>query len=121
MLVAVDSNFLIHCYRLRIPVLSELERLVPDYELVTCDKIVSELEKLAKRPSLTGLGAQFALRVLEKAKVEHTELLPDDWLLNFAREKKAIVCTNDGELRRKLLRLGIRVITIKHKSHLDFA
>jgi rRNA-processing protein FCF1 len=44
----------------------------------------------------------------------------DDWIVEYARETGAIVCTNDSALRRRLRPLRVKVVAVKSRARLGF-
>jgi len=44
----------------------------------------------------------------------------DDWIVDYAKDTRAIVCTNDTKLRKRLKAFGIKIITLKSKSKIGF-
>jgi len=86
-------------------------------------QVVLELKALAQSRGRDRGFARAALALIEKNKVqvEKSSLNADDWLVGKARKANAVVCTNDAELKKRLAREKIQIITLRHKSHLDFA
>ena len=110
--VILDTDFLLQSLRWKIDLKTELGRIL-DFSFTICilDKTLEELE--GKK------DAQLA-----KAYVARLEVLPtkndkavDDLLLE--QEGSFLVATQDKELKEKLKKRNIPLITIRNKSHLE--
>jgi len=135
--ILLDTNMLVSCLRFRIDLFGELERLVAGpHELVVPSPVVQELRVLAAGRGRDRGFARAALALLEKRKVRVEEDGPnageepaakgkggqsaDDWLVEKAKGTNAIVCTNDVGLKKRLASGKVQIITMLHRSHLDF-
>ncbi len=123
--VVLDTNFLLIPFRFKIDILRELDYLVDvSHHFVIASRTISELEKISKAVGKDGMSARLALKLVEANK-GRIELIPstghvDDWIAAYAGANRAIVCTNDSALRRKLRALDIKVVALKSKSKLGF-
>jgi len=119
MIVLLDTSFLVSALKFKIDIYEEISRVVPEkHELATIDNVIAELERVSAR---NDRNAGLALQLVTHKKVsiyKGKRIRCDDALAEFAREKGAILCTQDKELKKKAKSHGIRVITIKNKSHL---
>ena len=123
-LVVPDTNFLIYAFKHRINFDYELERaLNAKYKIVILKCIHDELQKLKKE--LSGkekLSVSLALKMIEKYEIiDYSKgTYTDEMIINFAKENKnVIVCTNDKELKNKLIELNIPIIFIRQKNYFD--
>lgn len=120
-IVVVDTNFLLIPYQFKIDIISELEYLIEGgYDLIIPTGVKMELEKIAKGKGRNALGARLALKILDTNK-KNIQLISseghvDDWILNFANHRRAIVCTNDKKLRLLSKKAKLRTITMKSKT-----
>ena len=125
-LVLLDTNFLMVPEQFGVDVFSEIERIVPDYDLVTLSGIVLELKKIREtaKKGKDKLAASVALGFVEKfhEKIKIIESIGDvdEFIVKFSLENNAIVCTNDKELKKKLRKRGVRVIQMRGKCKLEF-
>jgi rRNA-processing protein FCF1 len=83
-----------------------------------------ELERIGKKIGKDGMAARLAMKLIHAnegriEKVENSGYV-DDWIVEYAQNNNAIVCTNDAELRKRHDRLHIKVITMKSKSKLGY-
>jgi len=125
-LVLLDTNFLMVPEQFGIDIFSEIERIVPDCELVTLKSVILELEKIREHAGKgrDKIAAGVALKLIEKfnekIKIVESSGNVDEFILKFSMENKAIVCTNDKKLKKRLKKEGIGVIQMRGKSRLEF-
>lgn len=122
--VIPDTNFLIYLFKHRINFDYELSGVLnSSYEVVILECIVEELKKLKKE--LKGsekLSANLALKLIERYRISDYDVgsYADEKIMNYAMENEnVVVCTNDKNLKRKLLEAGIPIIIIKQKNHFE--
>jgi len=121
--VILDTNFLLIPFQFRIDILRELEYLLEySHHYVISSKTIDELKKLGKMIGKDGMAARLALKLVEanKGRIEiiKSGKYVDEWIVEYAKQNGAIVCTNDSALRRKLRSLDLKVISMKSKSKL---
>ncbi len=121
--VLIDTNFFLIPHQFGINILMELNHLLENYaKFTTCSLVLDELKEIAKGRGDNGIAARFALKLIESSKIEIVKAdgYADMWLLKYAKENYAIVCTNDLNLKRKLKEAKIKVIGLKSKSKIGF-
>lgn len=124
--VILDTNFLLVPFRFRLDILGELDYLVDySHSFVVSSKSMEELKKIARQVGRDGMAARLALKMVDAnreriAVVRQGAGKVDDWIVSYAEENRAIVCTNDSELRRRLKAKGIKVATLKSKTKVGF-
>jgi rRNA-processing protein FCF1 len=120
--VLLDTNFLLLPFQRRIDIFEEIPRLVGGHvRFLVLPQVLKELEWLmAKGSSKERSAAKSSFMLVEEycQKVEDLsptirDLNADSALLSFALETGAMVATNDGELRRKLVNQGSRAIFLR--------
>ncbi len=116
-----DTNFLLIPYEFKIDIFSELYTIVEGaYEIIVPTVVLAELKKIASYKGRHALGAKLGLKLLEANAKNITftasEGHADQWILNYAKEKRAIVCTNDKALRMKSKNADLRTITMKSRA-----
>lgn len=109
----MDTNFLAVPFKFKIDVFEEIKKSIPDARFYTVNGVVKEVKKLKYSKSILGLIKK------EKVKILKKEGMTDDALLEVALEKKALVCTNDKELKERCLKKGVSVIFMRGKSKLE--
>ena len=123
--VIVDSNALFVPLQFRINIFYELERLLNRrFDLILLSAVKRELETLAKKgsPKLRREAA-CALRLAEKCRLVEVDagssVDVDDVIVKMAGERKAVVFTNDEQLRKRLRDISVPVIYVRQKSRLE--
>ena len=122
--VILDSNALFVPFQFKIDLISELDNLLERrYELILLSPVKQELEALASKGSpKMRKAASCALKLAEKCrqielKVPETTLV-DDAIIEAAKDFRAMVFTNDRQLRRRLRDISVPVIYLRQKSRL---
>lgn len=112
-LVLLDTNFLMIPVEFRIDIFEGIRNMIPDASFATVSGVIRELGRIK--------DGKIAEKIInrENVKVVDREGKVDDALLNYAKEKDAVVCTNDKELKERCLKQGITVIFMRDKSKLD--
>ncbi|MEW6721947.1 MAG: PIN domain-containing protein [Candidatus Micrarchaeota archaeon] len=123
--VVLDTNFLLVPFQFKIDILRELDYLIDySHRYVISSRTMSELKKLAARIGKDGMAARLAVKLVEansgKIDIVESGEHVDDWIAEYAAGNRAIVCTNDSGLRRRLRALDIKVVSMKSKSRLGF-
>lgn len=121
--VILDTNFLLVPFQFKINIIKELDFLIDvSHKYVISSRTIDELKKVGKSKGKNGVAARLALEIIEHNPIEiiKNNMNVDDWIVEYAQEKNAIVCTNDAPLRRRLRPLGIKVATMKSRSKLGF-
>jgi len=137
--VIVDTNMLLVPGQHKVDIFSELDRVVDEqYTIIVLDKTMDELKNIIEGESgATGAdkqAAKLALMLIEHQKKKESDASTrsnckglkiiqssvshaDDAILAIA-EDDALVATNDGDLKRRLLERGVRVIYLKQQQYL---
>jgi hypothetical protein len=132
--VIVDTNMLLVPGQFKVDIFTEIDRVMDEpYEIVVLEGSLAELKKIAE----TGSGEDKRAAKLAAMLVEHMrkrdfastgnckalkivagspDKYVDDAILEIAEDE--LVATNDGELKRRLLDKGVRVIYLKQQQHL---
>jgi len=123
--VIVDSNALFVPLQFRIDIFYELERLLNRrFDLILLSAVKRELETLARKGSpKMRREAACALRLAEKCRLVEvnagSSVDVDDVIVKMAGERKAVVFTNDEQLRKRLRDISVPVIYVRQKSRLE--
>ncbi|MCS4540891.1 MAG: nucleotide-binding protein [Euryarchaeota archaeon] len=123
-IVVLDSNFLMIPAQFKVDIFKETERLLPvAYELVVLSPILDELKRIkeSSKKSLERKAADIALNLANNCRVIplRTTKPIDELLIEYALNNKAVLCSNDKNLRKKAREIGIPVIYLRKKSHLE--
>ena len=113
-LVVIDTNMFLSCFELRIDILSQLREQYGANSICTLDCVIDELKKEDKKYA-------FALKLAQSVLVHHYEgqaQTVDDAILDFAREKNAIIASQDAELVKKAKNKHLKTIGIRQNKYL---
>ena len=118
--VILDTNFMMLPGQFGIDIFKELDRIIDQkYQLCTLTPIVHELERLSREAKgKDKTAAKLALGMMPRIEKIEVKRKADEAIVETAKQEKAIVATNDAELRRKLKKEGITAIYLRQKSHL---
>ena len=123
--VILDSNAFFVPLQFKIDIFDCLEQLLKrKHELILLSPIKRELEAFAKKGSpKMRKNALYALKLAEKCKYFEVESpaseLADDVIVKIAKEWKALVFTNDRQLKKRLRDISMPVIYVRQKSRLE--
>ena len=123
--VILDSNFLFIPHRFRVDIFEELRRLHGrNVRCIVTTPIIDELKLLGSdaKPSFRR-EVDFALGFTDSCEVMDESLGPgetvDDSILRRALERRFTVATNNADLRKRLRKVGIPVVFLRQKNHLE--
>lgn len=115
----LDANFLVLPFQFNVDIFSEFDRLVDGmYEVYTLNRTYNEALDLED-----GQYRNMVERLLEEADppIEVIEVDADrpvdDVLVELAGEY--VICTNDGDLRKRLRNRSLPHIYMRQKNHLE--
>jgi len=121
MKVLMDANFLLIPGKFKVDVFEEI-KVFGNPEFFTLDKVVKEIEKIAKEGGRDSKHAHMALFFIDSKGVNVVKSKPrkrtDDELLRIAKEGDFIVCTQDRELIKKLRKKSVEVISLRQRKYL---
>lgn len=123
--IIVDSNALFVPLQFKIDIFAELEKLLNrSFKLILLSTVKRELETLTKKGSpKIRKQAAYALALSERCRLVEVNAAPhtdvDDVIARMAADWKAVVFTNDEELRKKLRDISVPVIYVRQKSRLE--
>lgn len=116
-MIILDTDFLVNAIKNRVDVDEQIRQEYPLMEIVVLDKTLDELKKV------NNIDAKAALKLIELKKFKiiktNKDKIVDNLIIDIAKEKD-IVATQDKDFKRKLKKLGIKFITIKHKDYVSF-
>jgi rRNA-processing protein FCF1 len=125
-IVIFDSSIMISALECKVDLVPEIERVLStEFVPTVLSGTLSEIEDVLRR-SRGGKRKNQLVLTLEIAKrfnkIDYNPLGGedmDDVILRAAKDFKAIVATNDGELRKRLVRAGAPVLFLREKSHIE--
>jgi rRNA-processing protein FCF1 len=110
--VVLDTNMLVVPAQFRIDIADEIRRLVPGAKMITLSGVVLELEKMKNGK----IGMEFIQK--NDVGVIESQGHVDDAIVEYARDKNAIVATNDAMLIKRLKEIGAPVVRVRKKQTL---
>ncbi|RLJ06828.1 MAG: DNA-binding protein [Candidatus Aenigmatarchaeota archaeon] len=115
----LDTNFLMIPGKFKVDVFEELKKFGKP-EFFTLSSVVKELENLSSGKGKNSKYARIGLQLLEKnnVKIIASDGETDNEILKTA-EQGFVVCTQDKELRKRLVSNGIKVVFLRQKKYLD--
>ena len=125
-IIIIDSSIIIDSLECKVDLRSEIERLLSrKLSLSVLSGTISEIEdilgrsKSKKRRKFLALALEIAKRFnkLDYNPLGEEEM--DDVIVRVATNLRAIVATNDGGLRKRLIKAGTPVLFLRGKSHME--
>ena len=125
--IIIDTNMFLIPGTMNVDIFSEIQRICDfAYTLCVLEKTITELEgvmhhaptgaeKKAAKLGLAIIQRHIALSSLHLLRSDHNV---DDALVEFVETDHAIVATLDGELKKRVIAAGGRVITLRQKKYL---
>ncbi|MEK6940353.1 MAG: hypothetical protein AABW49_00435 [Nanoarchaeota archaeon] len=110
--IILDTNILLQD---KVDVLREIEKICDfRYELFILEKTLEELENKK--------GSKFAFELVSRNSIKiirtNKKISVDELLLEMAEKEKFIVATQDKNLKQRLIKKGITIITIRQKKYM---
>ncbi len=124
-IVLIDTNFLVDIFRFGIGMERISETVGSKPKLVIVGQSIKELEKLNL------MYAKLSLKYIDSERISILDMPgsnADDAILSFLSEKvkksekrDVILATNDSRLRKKAKGMGVRVIYLRARKHLEIS
>jgi len=113
--IILDTDFLLISLKHHVDIFSELSRICDfQFEIFILDRTLDEL----KGKKMEKLALEFVYSKLKIIKTPRKGQV-DDLLLDIA-DANTVICTQDKDLKEKLKKRRIRIITIRQKKYLEF-
>lgn len=116
--IVLDTSFLVAAYELKVDIFEEMFRVCDfKYVLFVLDGTIKELERLIKNSTLSKKqAAKYALKQIQGREIKvlkAEEEYVDDALVAL---KGYIIATEDAELKRRLRKNNVRILSIRQKK-----
>jgi rRNA-processing protein FCF1 len=113
--IVIDTNFVTIPFQFKVDVYSEIGRIINESYVLEFPKIcLAELQKIKQ--------GKAALELMERKGVNFVNIPfkknVDDSIIDYAKEKKATIATQDSLLKKKALKNSLSVITLRKKQYL---
>ena len=119
--VVIDTNFFMVPFQFNVDIITELENLLPSYNLTTPSFVINELKGLKRNTKgKTRLNANLALRLANSSKVEIKDisLLENETVDDALLRVSEVLATNDIELKNRAKHKGITVAYLRQKKYI---
>jgi rRNA-processing protein FCF1 len=111
MKIILDTDFLLHSVRNKVDIFAELKRICPfPYEVCIFESTLEEL-KGKKDETLARAFIKGRVNIIKSDKSKKVDEL-------VLKQENIAVCTNDKELKEKLKKKNIPVITLRQSKYL---
>lgn len=126
--VILDTNFLFIPGDVGIDIFTQIQQIMSEpHELCVMDSTIHELETIIKTSSKQkqGLNAKLGLILIKQKNLKtingSSKNYADSSILDYASQnpEKTIVATQDRDLKNKLKKIPIRIITLRQKKYLE--
>ena len=115
--VILDTNAVLMPFQFNINLDSELKRLLGQYEIIIPNIVIEELNNLAAGPK-PPREIRSALTLASRYRQITVSSRGDAAVFELAEAQNAIVVTNYKALKHRLLKAGIKTISLRGKNHL---
>lgn len=114
----LDTNFLTVPFQFKVDIFQELERIFSEnYSIFTLDRCIKEGKKIENgkyKELIEKLTDEKPIEIIETS----SKLKTDDLILQYSK-KEFVVCTNDKELKNKILKEKNPVVVLRGKTRLE--
>ena len=123
--ILLDTKFLLIPAQFNVDIFSEIQRICYfKYEVFIMDKSLKELDNIVKnQKGAQKEAAKLAISLVDFKKINiiksETDKYVDDALLELSDPEDTLIATQDKELKERAKAKGLKVITLKQKSHLE--
>ena len=119
--VVIDTNFFMVPFQFNVDIITELEKLLPSYNLTTPSFVINELKGLKRNKNTKiRLNANLALKLANSSKVEIKDisLLENETVDDALLRVSEVLATNDIELKNRAKDKGITVAYLRQKKYI---
>lgn len=113
--VALDTNFVLLPFQLKVDVAQQIQELLPGAEIYIPDEVIRELKRLTKAKGRVAREARLGLAYARHFPIVKTSSGGDQALVELA-ERGYIIATNDKLLKEKIRKMGKAVIFLRQKK-----
>lgn len=117
--VVIDTNFFMVPFQFNVDIITELENLLPSYNLTTPSFVINELKGLKRNKNAkVRLNANLALKLANSSKVEIKDisLLENETVDDALLRVSEVLATNDIELKKRAKDRGITVAYLRQNN-----
>jgi rRNA-processing protein FCF1 len=125
-IVIIDSSILIDSLECKVDLTLEIERVLSrEFSPTILSGTISELEVVLRRSRGEKRKKQLMLALEAAKRFNKLDYNPlgdeemDDVILRAAKDLRAIIATNDAELRKRSARASVPVLFLRERSHIE--
>ncbi|AGB48817.1 PilT domain protein [Methanomethylovorans hollandica DSM 15978] len=119
MKVIIDTNALMIPVQFNLDIFSELHRLGFNHFIVPL-AVLNELDRLVTTArGQDRIAAKVGRSLAQRCELVSKEGHADDIIVSLAQVTGAAVLTNDIGLKKRLIEMGIRVISLRQRNRLE--
>jgi|SaaInlStandDraft_3_1057020.scaffolds.fasta_scaffold69135_2 rRNA-processing protein FCF1 len=115
-MIILDTDFLITSIKYKVDVVAQIKANYPNEEIAIMDKTLDELKNV-NIPNARAAAHLVKLKEITIIKTKKDKIV--DKLILEKVEKDDIIATQDRDLKRKLKKKDIKVITIRQKKYVS--
>jgi len=120
--ILLDTNFLLIPYQFKVDIFTQIDRIsMFQYKLYILDRALGELKNIVKGQK--GKNRDSAKIALQLVVIKNVSVIKtngnkntDDVILDIASKEDYFVATQDKDLKRRLINLGVSVIVLRQKK-----
>lgn len=118
MKIILDTNIILYAAKQKTDLVSQVRDKFRPADILVPNLVIRELEKLAGKAKKGSdkRAAKLALQIIKFSELKIVKLEEghtDDRILELAKKEKAVVGTNDSQLKRRLKKEGIQFFALK--------
>ena len=113
--IVIDTNFATIPFQFKVDIFQEFQKIMESEYFITFPKIcLEELERLKYGKPALKLLKDKNVKIVDIEKIKNV----DNSIIEYAKSKKAMIATQDKELKKKALKERLCVITLRQKKYL---
>jgi rRNA-processing protein FCF1 len=113
--ILLDTNFCLIPFQFKVDIFSEFERIINEkFEVIIPSACIHELTDKKNGKAALAMLESKGVKIVTAPKARTV----DDMIISLAKEEKAVVASQDIELKRKARQLDIHVISLRQKKYL---
>ena len=123
MKIIFDTNFCLLPFEFKVDIFEELDRIIPEkYEIIIPNLVKEELKEITSKTGKRAIAARSALEMIKKFKEVKIKKIGgvDSSILEFAKDKKYAIATQDKKIKSVAKKFNIPIITMRQKKYLIF-
>jgi len=115
--IVFDTSFLVNAVKSKVDFFKDIKMKIGNFQTIIPSPIISELKFLAQKNS----NANVVLQLLEKQgyTLVESDMPADLSITKIAESTKSYVASTDWAVRRRSLKNGLKLITLRGGKHIE--